>query len=842
MARKLLTRPRLPLTQQITGSSVLASNTVNAGAFNGNFGIGSGSRLASAADGWVGSESYGWWMTRATFGGGSGYVAYETVDGRKCLTIEGKGLFKSGASTSLFGVVNVDQYPGATLTGTAQKYLIPVTAGDVIRISFKVFIHYNNVPGKIVARIGPTCYNTSLARSTPSYSWTDVQTIGQWVDVVEQFTVSAGCSYLTIAPILASNPGAADFTANDAKASFTDIRVEKVLSVTNSGAYSSPYLPTIQGVASVDNVDQNLDPTGAYANTYTPLTSVNEGATHRQTFTPTRDNCSRIGVFIVSKGTGRMRIVVHDSSNNSVGGSIDPNTGILNSNLVDGQFNYFGIAGKFVVGQTYHFHILSTVADGTIASNVANDCEACSFIECFSKKTDEVLIRDSSGNALDVVADQEGLPHNAMIDFASRRFVLRDRYVQGGLDDSWIYNYVDMYEYGGYGANLYTGIANGLMVHQSGAYVTKRINTIYPMKTVNLRMVAVVAATRSAKYQYSWDNVNWTDIATIDNTLSGKNQYLNITPPAGQTVIYLKWAGISQTCYLTELDFEAELDLAGISPLMLAPGANTLYFSSPSVIDNANRSPSHKTVISKAIIPITAASASHRVQATKRKQLYTNPSALSFNGVDSYVQITPNGTPSILDFSGDYTYSLKFLLTAITGVRQTLFNSNPASNNRQGLQISTDGYLMFGRYNGSAYQGKKSNAPISLNVWHHVVIRCVGGVFTMNLDDVAQTLTDVSTVQTDGSGFRIGLRPGGVQPFGGMIDDFRAWSRGLLDAELTKINLPHIISRNSLELELLMDETSGSTAIDSSGQGRNGTVSNAVYTTALDVKARTQVT
>lgn len=829
MPRSASVIPRLPASQKQTGVSVLASNTVLAGVFNGDFAIGSGSR---STDGWVGSEAYGWYVTRATFPGTSN-ISYDTVAGKKCMTIEGLGLYKSGASTSLIGVVNIDQYPGGTITNSAQRYLIPVTAGDVIRISFKVYIHYNNKPGNIVARIGPTCYNASLSRTTPSYSWTDVQTIGQWVDVTEQFTVSAGCSYLTIAAILASNPGGADFTSDNAKASFADIKVEKVLSITNPGTKPSPYLPAIQAVTSVDAIDQNLDSTGAYANTYTPPTSVNEGATHRQTFTPTQDSCSLIGVKIVSKGTGRMRIVVHDSSNNAVGGSIDPNTGINSANLVDGQFNYFGLAGKFVVGQTYHFHILSTVADGTIATNVANDLEACSFIEQFGRKTDSIFI-ENAARSLRISPDEDGLLHGSILDLAAGIFTYRPRYPQGVVDANWVPTYLDIFECGGYSGNTFTGIANGLMVSSAACYATTKVNMIYPVKAIRIRFKMAIAATRSAKYQYSYDNVNWNDFGTYDNTHDAKSQYVRLVPPTGTKIIYLRWQGVSQTCYLTEVDLEADLDLRGFSPLMLPAGASSVYFSSLSVINNAYRSPSLQFIVPFAKLPTIVATTGRAKVTEPRTRSKDMKKGLLFAGGSDVV----TSASGVLDANGNHSLSFRVKpnrdcgLFSIWGTnfRIDAWGGNFNMSVQDASNVAHYAYIL----------------PIPLKRWSTIVITTARSEENLRIyiNNVLKATVSLPGGIRNLSGqlLKFGRSESAVTNLIGKADEVRAWNRKLTTEEVKAETFGGSVSNKDLALEWLFDEASGSQANDTSGKNNHGAITGATYNAEVPIIGRTKVT
>jgi len=114
------------------------------------------------------------------------------------------------------------------------------------------------------------------------------------------------------------------------------------------------------------------------------LTSYSEGITTQERFFQTDVTpIYSIGVNIVSKGTGNWTLVVHDGFNNKLG-----SVTISNANLVNGQFNEFVFSTPIQINsatynpasettgsnaQTYHFHLTSTVADGTISSTTTND-------------------------------------------------------------------------------------------------------------------------------------------------------------------------------------------------------------------------------------------------------------------------------------------------------------------------------------------------------------------------------------------------------------------------------------------------------------------------------------
>lgn len=118
-------------------------------------------------------------------------------------------------------------------------------------------------------------------------------------------------------------------------------------------------------------------------NTTTVSTSYSEtNATQLRYFQTDINPIVQIGVNVVSKGSGDWTLVVHDGLNNLLGTST-----IMTANLVNNQFNEFTFSTPLQINvpasntaggtssniQTYHWHLTSTVADGTVASTTLND-------------------------------------------------------------------------------------------------------------------------------------------------------------------------------------------------------------------------------------------------------------------------------------------------------------------------------------------------------------------------------------------------------------------------------------------------------------------------------------
>lgn len=120
------------------------------------------------------------------------------------------------------------------------------------------------------------------------------------------------------------------------------------------------------------DIDQSLNTSG---NTYTTPTAINEGATHRQSFVPAKDPQKSVEVLVAAVGTGDWTLTVHDSQNNEIASKT-----ITNSNMSTGDVEFiFDSVWRPIFGKTYHFHVTSTVADGTVTTTTSADLETADF-------------------------------------------------------------------------------------------------------------------------------------------------------------------------------------------------------------------------------------------------------------------------------------------------------------------------------------------------------------------------------------------------------------------------------------------------------------------------------
>lgn len=132
------------------------------------------------------------------------------------------------------------------------------------------------------------------------------------------------------------------------------------------------------GITSTSQVTTNT------AQTYTVQTNLTEAGLNYCYFSPDIEPFYSIAVYIKSKGTGDWTLKLHDSLNNELA-----SVTITNANLTSNAYNEF-VFGKQVRAMvnasqtgntgTYHFHVTSTVADGTIGTINANDMTSADFL------------------------------------------------------------------------------------------------------------------------------------------------------------------------------------------------------------------------------------------------------------------------------------------------------------------------------------------------------------------------------------------------------------------------------------------------------------------------------
>jgi hypothetical protein len=168
-----------------------------------------------------------------------------------------------------------------------------------------------------------------------------------------------------------SNPGQPKFQPNAFAQSASNYAGCVNLYNTQDGQYDGIVRNNIQSLTSGITSTNSSQVTSTLTGSYTLLTAFTESPQDRCFFSPDIEPFYSIQVYILSKGTGNWTLTLHDSSNNTLGSAT-----VTNANLISGAYNEFvfgkqvrGVVGAGGTGGasiTYHFHLTSTVADGTV--------------------------------------------------------------------------------------------------------------------------------------------------------------------------------------------------------------------------------------------------------------------------------------------------------------------------------------------------------------------------------------------------------------------------------------------------------------------------------------------
>lgn len=204
--------------------------------------------------------------------------------------------------------------------------------------------------------------------------------------------------------------------------------------------------------------------------------------------------------------------------------------------------------------------------------------------------------------------------------------------------------------------------------------------------------------------------------------------------------------------------------------------------------------------------------------------------ALRFDGVDDFVSFTPITVPF---FSAQGTFSCWVKRASagdicLIGHDQTAFKFFIWQN--------TGRFVLETDTNNDAATSQVVNIDFD---YHHVVITGTLGAIKMYVDGVQISTTD-STITNDVTFGRIG-RASTSLPMNGLLDEPRIWNRALTAAEIANMYFNNIVPRNGLVAEYLFNEASGSTALDTSGNGNNGTITGATYTTDVPYTLRNSI-
>ena len=202
-------------------------------------------------------------------------------------------------------------------------------------------------------------------------------------------------------------------------------------------------------------------------------------------------------------------------------------------------------------------------------------------------------------------------------------------------------------------------------------------------------------------------------------------------------------------------------------------------------------------------------------------QLNQDPNPLLNAGNASELRIT--GAITVAGWLKKNTASSVYLVSKRGGVPNRGYRLEIRSAGEANFSISPDGTNLE--------ESGWSTTATSVGEWHHVV-----GVYepstrvAVYIDGVleSENTTSISpSIHNSTQDFIIsGWTNGGGSTIDGSVDDIRVYDRAISEAEIMALYELGNNNPSSLDLYWKLDELSGTTAVDSSGKGINGTLNN----------------
>ncbi len=551
------------------------STASKGGVFNGGFELYPDTTQRNTS--WMGNDiKYGHYFYN---GGGTATGGFDNTVSKKG-SVSAKMVI-SASSTGKLG--NRDQ------GGGAQLQMIPVKVNTTYRLSAWVKADSANISAGYIAyqgftsalayvnTLGAVNFTTSAAFDWTYYSTTF--TTGASTELINYFiTVTTGAG------------GAVNFWVDDV------ILEEVVTDTTFTGKTVEKIRPVLTAVTSTDNIDQSLDTGGAYANTYALTNAVNEGATHIQTFTPTKKYTTQIGIWPVAAGTAvDWNLVVHTAGNVVVA-----SCKILAASIATGAFQYFDVPNVWASG-ALHFHVFASATTGTPTCkvNTTDDLETASYIQRYAKKSETYSVV-SNGIKTELKADKDGLLTGSIVDLDNGKY----RYASGTLPGTATVNSIAFASNvfsatvgGNWGGDVIKGI-NGYNISYSAGITTDsdttarsyilKVNTLLPIK--HLKVKYGLGRNAAFSIQTSPDNVTYTVLgygAASEATYQiAETDLLN-----GLSTFYIKVNKDATNAYFIFqlLQIEADLDTSKIPTGLFYPIGTNQFTETVTLPSTADR-------------------------------------------------------------------------------------------------------------------------------------------------------------------------------------------------------------------------------------------------------------
>ena len=204
--------------------------------------------------------------------------------------------------------------------------------------------------------------------------------------VTDQLYVPSQTSVSMYGQVTTGNTGNPSFRANQFSQSASTANGTVNLYNPDDGFFDGNARNNLQslGVGITETVVTTGQVTTNATNTYIPPSALTEQSGNYCYFAPDIEPFHSIWPYIITKGTGNWTLTLHDSLNNQLA-----QVTVLNANLTSGTYNKFKFSGQIRAlvnasqtgnSATYHWHITSTVNDGTVGVLNSGDLSSADFL------------------------------------------------------------------------------------------------------------------------------------------------------------------------------------------------------------------------------------------------------------------------------------------------------------------------------------------------------------------------------------------------------------------------------------------------------------------------------
>jgi hypothetical protein len=166
---------------------------------------------------------------------------------------------------------------------------------------------------------------------------------------------------------------------------------------------------------------------------------------------------------------------------------------------------------------------------------------------------------------------------------------------------------------------------------------------------------------------------------------------------------------------------------------------------------------------------------------------------------------------------GDDATTLQRILSAAAVVSSTIL----------GVSLQS-GILRGGYFNGAAYVNPKSISGIIPHTYYHLVVVWDGSTSFLYVNGVAATGTGNNPSLNQAVGVFAGSTSNGLTA-GGLFDQVQVWTRALSATEALNHYLYGSYSNTNIYLDWQLNDASGTTATDASGNSNTGTLTGATF-------------